>query len=232
MLTSLSLVGSFGQRSASRWLPCGWSSPMWKVSARSAQRRSWSSHRTPRFFYNTVGSAFGFTEDERRLFGNWAAGSSMPRHYDATVCGEQLVRRNELLGLLREGWVPPLAGRPGIPRSPAGTPAVPRTPNRGGMETPSSSSASSKSGAEIKSDQVSKLSSAAMRGCLRAHKSGMGDLTWHVAKSPSSQYAVCGFQLPRCVYSRPRHGMQPGIFPVWALLFRQASGSDVHVPGH
>ena len=38
---------------------------------------------SPRFFYDSVGSSFGFSEDERRNFGNWAKGSAMPARYDA-----------------------------------------------------------------------------------------------------------------------------------------------------
>ena len=34
---------------------------------------------SPRFFYTSVGSTFGFSVSERCAFGNWAEGSNMPK---------------------------------------------------------------------------------------------------------------------------------------------------------
>ena len=62
---------------------------------------------SPRFFYTSVGSTFGFSVSERCSFGNWSEGSNMPKRYDSSFCGEQLTRRGELLGLLQAGWSPP-----------------------------------------------------------------------------------------------------------------------------
>ena len=81
--------------------------------------------------YDSCGSSFGFNEDERRHLGNWAKGSRMPQRYDASVCGEQLTRMAELLGLLRACWRPPPAREAGLPRAPCGDAGVPRTPSGG-----------------------------------------------------------------------------------------------------
>ena len=83
---------------------------------------------SPRFFYTSVGSTFGFSVSERCAFGNWAEGSIMPKRYDSSFCGEQLTRRGELLGLLQAGWSPPNVNAPGLPRAPSGAVGIPRTP--------------------------------------------------------------------------------------------------------
>ena len=83
---------------------------------------------SPRFFYTSVGSTFGFSVSERCAFGNWAEGSNMPKRYDASFCGEQLTRRGELLGLLQAGWSPPNVNAPGLPRAPSGAVGIPRNP--------------------------------------------------------------------------------------------------------
>ena len=81
---------------------------------------------SPRFFYTSVGSTFGFSVSERCVFGNWSEGSTMPKRYDSSFCGEQLTRRGELLGLLQAGWSPPTANAPGLPRAPSGAVGINR----------------------------------------------------------------------------------------------------------
>ena len=61
---------------------------------------------------------------------NWSEGSTMPKRYDSSFCGEQSTRRGELLGLLQAGWSPPTANAPGLPRAPSGVVGIPRTPDR------------------------------------------------------------------------------------------------------
>ncbi|CAK0832387.1 unnamed protein product [Prorocentrum cordatum] len=131
------------------------------------------------------------------MFGNWAPGSSMPRRYDASVCGEQLLRRGELLGLLRAGWEPPAAGCPGTPRSPGGAGAIPRTPAGGPIVVSEAAPSAPAPGHGRSLGQVRLALQEAVRGgTLLGHVSALGDATLHVARSLDNLRAKCGFVLP------------------------------------
>ena len=159
---------------------------------------------SPRFFYDSVGSSFGFTEDERRNFGNWAKGSSMPARYDASVCGEQLVRRAELLGLLRCGWSPPPAGVPGLPRTPLGAVGLPRTQSSSCLVV-STQLATEARGIKraatgdvpLAEQQAKKLRLRLASGMLAPVQSSLGDRTVHKLKSqgPNGASTCCGLSL-------------------------------------
>ena len=150
---------------------------------------------SPRFFYTSVGSTFGFSVSERCAFGNWAEGSNMPKRYDSSFCGEQLTRRGELLGLLQAGWSPPNVNAPGLPRAPSGAIGIPRTPT-GKPILFGNCAPHPGASAPLSPDVFRRLSSSAFAGLLRFHRSDLGDRKLHVAKSENSKIAKCGFLLP------------------------------------
>ena len=150
---------------------------------------------SPRFFYTSVGSTFGFSVSERCAFDNWAEGSNMPKRYDSSFCGEQLTRRGELLGLLQAGSSPPNVNAPGLTRAPSGAIGIPRTPTGKpilfGHCAPNPGAS-----APLSPDVFRRLSSSAFAGLLRFHRSDLGDRKLIVAKSENSKIAKCGFLLP------------------------------------
>ena len=150
---------------------------------------------SPRFFYGFVGSAFGFSEDERRNFGNWAKSNAMPARYDTTVCGEQLVRRGELLGLLYSGWSPPPEGVPGLPRTPIFRCWLPRTFSAASLSIPDHSLLEQRGLKRVALDDGSMLSRFQRRlnpktslgsVLLAPAQSSLGDRTVHRVKSKAA----------------------------------------------
>ena len=141
---------------------------------------------SPRFFYTSVGSTFGFSVSERCAFGNWSEGSNMPKRCDSSFCGEQLTRRGELLGLLQAGWSPPTVNAPGLPRAPSGAVGIPRTPT-GKQILFGNCSPHPGASAFLSPDLFRRLSVAAFAGLLRFHRSELGDRKLHVAKSEHSK---------------------------------------------
>ena len=122
-----------------------------------------------RFFFKSVGSTFGFSVSERCVFGNWSEGSTMPKRYDSSFCGE----RGELLGLLQAGWSPPTANAPGLPRAPSAAVGIPRTPT--GKPILFGTCAPHQGGsAVLPPDVLERLSVAASLSILRYHRSDLG----------------------------------------------------------
>ena len=172
------LIGVVGPRKTSKLRACGFvlSHPQ-GIAPLSEELAFQFTPHSPRFFYTSVGSTFGFSVSERCGFGNWAEGSNMPKRYDSSFCGEQLTRRGELLGLLQAGWSPPNVN----PASQFYLATVRRT-------------------------QVLALLFHQMcfgvclhqhsQVCYVFHRSDLGDRKLHVAKSEYSKIAKCGFLLP------------------------------------
>ena len=158
--------------------------------------RAFTPH-SPRFFYDSCGTSFGFSEDERRNFGNWAKGSKMPQRYDASVCGEQLTRRGELLGLLRKGWRPPPAREPGLPRTPSGDVGIPRMPSGGCMIVSSAQGCALPECASSAGRSMSKaLKCVLAEGPFAACISSLGDRTVHIIRAGGLwRVTRCGLQL-------------------------------------
>ena len=113
------------------------------------------------------------------------------KRYDSSVCGEQLTRRGELLGLLQAGWSPPTVNAPGLPRATSGAVGIARTPT-GKSILFGTCAPHQGASAVLPPDVLERLSVAAL-GMLRFHGSDLGDRKLHVAKFKHSKIAKCVF---------------------------------------
>ena len=190
-------TGVVGPRKMSKLRACGlFSTHSQGIAPLSEEHALQFTPHSHRFFYTSVGSTFGFSVSERCAFGNWSEGSTMPKRYDSSFCGEQLTRRGELLGLLQAGWSPPTANAPGLPRAPSVVVGIPRTPT-GKPILFGTCAPHQGASASLPPDMLERLSEAALSGLLRYYyRSDLGDRKLHVAKSEHSKIAKCGFLLP------------------------------------
>ena len=104
-LTGGTLYTPDGSKKLPMALRCGVLDEDWGIAPLNEELALHFMPHSPRFFYTSVGSTFGFSVSERCAFGNWAEGCNMPKRYDSSFCGEQLTRRGELLGFLQAGLV-------------------------------------------------------------------------------------------------------------------------------